>query len=336
MLRIFSLIVVISVALAGCSSAPKKGGKPDWVDGNSAKYSNTMYLTGRGQAGGLAVAQDRARSDLAKILEVQVQERSSDTTTFKSSTFGDMTQSQGSLDVSRQVKTQTRKVVKGIQIADTWKDSSGQYHALAVLSRMQAGNAMKKEIEQFDGSTRSYINKAKQSNDSLAKMAYIFRALEAQTQRHAIQQMLQVVDSSGKGVPSPFNLGELTAELDAAARSMKFKTSAIGDETGQTQPILAGALSKAQFSESADGGDFTLEGNLKMNPGVEREGWLWVRATYSVRMLDSKGGVRGNKHWSYKISAQEQSTATMRLMEKITKTLDDELAGTIIGFAISQ
>jgi len=59
-------IVAVGFSLFGCASAPSI---PDWVNGKSAKYPDSQYLVGRGQAGAQEEARNRARTDLAKILE---------------------------------------------------------------------------------------------------------------------------------------------------------------------------------------------------------------------------------------------------------------------------
>ena len=65
-------VAIILASLLACSgTTTKSSGEPDWVSGNSSKYSNQQYLLGRGQADDVATAEDRARADLAKIFVVK-------------------------------------------------------------------------------------------------------------------------------------------------------------------------------------------------------------------------------------------------------------------------
>ena len=130
------LWIVVGVSLFGCASAPST---PDWVNGKSAKYPDNQYLVGRGQADAQEDARNRARADLAKILEVGVSAKSSDVTTFTSD-GGGKTESQ----VSRNIVTRTDQIVRGIQIPEGWQDpQTKSYYALAVLPRSQAAMALR-------------------------------------------------------------------------------------------------------------------------------------------------------------------------------------------------
>jgi len=127
--------IVVGVSLFGCASAPST---PDWVNGKSAKYPDNQYLVGRGQADAQEDARNRARADLAKILEVGVSAKSSDVTSFSSGAEGAKTESQ----VSRSIVTRTEQIVRGIQIPETWQDpQTKSTYALAVLPRSQAAAA---------------------------------------------------------------------------------------------------------------------------------------------------------------------------------------------------
>src|SRR5262249_50341955 len=105
-------IVASSVTLFACASAPTT---PDWVSGKSSKYPDNQYLVGRGQADTQEDARNRARADLAKILEVAVSARSTDVTSFTSEGGGKV-ESQ----VSRNITTRTDQIVRGIQIPEFW------------------------------------------------------------------------------------------------------------------------------------------------------------------------------------------------------------------------
>ena len=59
-------IFAASACLSGCASI--RTDAPDWVTGKSAKYPDSRFLIGRGQADSLEDARNRARADLAKML----------------------------------------------------------------------------------------------------------------------------------------------------------------------------------------------------------------------------------------------------------------------------
>jgi len=119
---------------AGCA-AIRGDVPPDWVAGKSAQYPDARYLLGRGQALDQEDARNRARADLAKILETSVKVETSDVTRYASSALeGDKARLES--EVSRQIVTRTEKIIQGIQIAELWQDPrTRMHHALAILPR---------------------------------------------------------------------------------------------------------------------------------------------------------------------------------------------------------
>jgi len=78
---VFSLAFSSALIFSGCASLgdnDQEGARPDWIDGSSSHYPRMKYIIGRGQAEELAVAQDRARANIAKTFQVNVHERSTD------------------------------------------------------------------------------------------------------------------------------------------------------------------------------------------------------------------------------------------------------------------
>src|SRR3569833_2619063 len=69
---------LLGLSLLGCAGSARQEGKapPDWVNGESARYSASQYLLGRGADAQLDNAKDRARADLAQTFEVAVSEES--------------------------------------------------------------------------------------------------------------------------------------------------------------------------------------------------------------------------------------------------------------------
>ena len=154
----------------------------------------TSIWSGAGQADVQEDARNRARADLAKILEVGVSAKSSDVTTFTSE-GGGKTESQ----VSRSIVTRTDQIVRGIQIPETWQDpQTKSTYALAVLPRSQAAMGLRADIDRLDAATQGYVQGARSAPDLLAQVASASRALDSQRERDAVQRTLQVIDVTGQ------------------------------------------------------------------------------------------------------------------------------------------
>jgi hypothetical protein len=319
--------VAVGVSLFGCASAPST---PDWVNGKSAKYPDNQYLVGRGQADAQEEARNRARADLAKILEVGVSAKSTDVTSFSSGPAGG-TESK----VSRSIETRTEQIVRGIQIPEGWQDpQTKSYYALAVLPRSQAAIGLRADIERLDAATRGYVVQARSAPDLLAQVASASRALDSQRERDAVQRTLQVIDVTGRGVEPEYNTGQLAADLAAILKRVRMKPLAPGSQ--ELERMLSAALSSAGFvPEAGEDAPYVLFGSLQLDDLGVINGWYWMRGTLEVQLAEKASGkVRGNKRWEIKTSSPQKPTAQRRALDEADATLKRELRPTILGFAV--
>ena len=332
-------VAIILASLLACSgTTTKSSGEPDWVSGNSSKYSNQQYLLGRGQADDVATAEDRARADLAKIFVVKVNVADVDKQKFTSTTSSTETEgkpvSEFSSEVSRTIVTSTDKILKGVQIADIWKDQTKQtVNALAILSRKQAATGIKREISRLDDLTRLSIEEAGNAKESLEKVAYARRAVIAQQERLAHQKSLQIIDSSGRGLPAKYQLAELIIDYEKLLPRVRIKPVVLGDNQDIIASALPAALSSAGFSVTdSDDAEYVMEVNLKLADTFEKESWFWGRGLLIITLLDRQNIVHGKKEWPIKVSAREQAQVMMRAERKADDILQQDLLATMVGF----
>lgn len=326
------LIILAGLVLGGCAATTQT--KPDWVDARSKDYPTERYLIGRGEAERQAPARDRARADLAKIFQVAVVEQSSDIIKYSSHGIGRDAVKQLESEASRDIETRTEQVLSGIDIADIWQDPQDKsYHALAVLDRLQTGNRLRQEINQLDDVTDQYIGVAKNTPDLITRIGAASRAVQTQIQRDSSQRILKIVDRSGVGVIPKYNLGKLVTDRDALVKRLTITPKVSQDGVGGLERILAGALASAGFSPRSNNADYILDANLETQPIEDKEGWMWVRASLDINLLDTKTGQsRGSYRWDIKESAQTEASAKQRVKDKLDQLLKDELKQTIISF----
>jgi len=329
------LSVMLLTHLLACSSTGSKpGSEPDWVSGNSSKYSNQRYLLGRGQADDTATAEDRARADLAKIFVVNVNVADIDKQKFSSSTAGEQSTSEFTSEVSRTIVTSTDKMLKGVQIADIWKDETSKtVHALAALPRQQASQAIREEISRLDSLTRLSIEAAANAQDPLDKIAYARRAVIAQQERLGHQQALQIIDTSGRGDPSEYDVAKLITDYEKLLPRVRIRPVMLGENEGIVASALPAALSSAGFTVTDNGeADYIMEVTLKLADTFQKEGWYWGRGVLLMNLRDQQNTVLGQKEWPIKASAREQSEVMIRVERKADDILHKELLSTMVGF----
>lgn len=328
---IFSLLIN-----AGCAS--KGSLQPDWVNNSSSKYPAAKYIRGKGQANYQAVARDRARADLAKVFKVRIQEQSKDSSHFDRQSQNGKTSLKLSSNTSRNISTHTDQIISGIEIADTWQDKTRkQFHVLAVLDRMKAGNILRDNINHLDEVTSNAIRRAKKDNNLLRKIALAHTALQAQLERQIYNQQLKIVDYSGRGLDDPYDLATLASDRAALLQRVSIQTKISADPLGGLAGIVKGAVSAAGFSNlSGAKAKYILDAKLRIHENRDTQGWYWQRGTLeiSLRRATSRQ-VQGTQRWNIKASAQDQAISKERVRDQINKILKKELRQTIISFGIT-
>ncbi|NOZ38420.1 MAG: hypothetical protein GXP11_10255 [Gammaproteobacteria bacterium] len=330
---LFPFLIFGLLINAGCAS--KGPIQPDWVNGNSSKYPPAKYISGKGQAEYQALARDRARADLAKVFEVRIQEQSEDSSQSSRQTQDGKIRLSLSNNASREIRSQTDQIIAGIEIADTWQDKiSKQFHVLAVLDRIKAGNILRDNINRLDDITANAIRRARQNDNLLRKIALAHTALQAQLKRQIYNQQLKIVEYSGRGLNSPYDLATLTSDRETLLQRLTIRTKISADPLGGLAGIVKGAVSAAGFSNLSDAkAEYILDAKLKLNETRGTQGWYWQRGTLEISLRQAAGQqVQGSKRWNIKASAQDRATSKKRARDQIDNILKQELGQTIIGF----
>lgn len=322
------LPVLAAALLTACASTPQR---PDWVDGMSADYPQQGFLLGRGQADSQAEAADRARADLAKIFAVQVNATSSDTQEYQALNES----GQSSLAVSRSVTTHTDQLLRGVEISDYWQDPASQnWHALAVLSRLKAGQGLRQDIAALDARTRGLLQQAK-SGEQFHRIALVSQALLAQQQRADLNRTLQAVEITGRGVMPQWNTGELAAQRSALMAQIRITPHGSGDNADAVRAMLGAALAKAGITV-APSALYTMDASLDYSTLPARDDWHWVRGTLQVTLHDAKGNALGVERWELKASATDAPTAKRRFLDVAAEKLEKDIEATLVGFALGE
>jgi hypothetical protein len=325
-----AMIVLICLVLGvGCAKSPVG---PDWLTAEPADYSAARYLTGRGQGETAGLARDRARADLAKVFEVAVRESSSDSLQWLEGSVGkDGLQS----SISRDIHLQTSQILNGVEIVQTWRgENGGDYHALAVLDRLQAGNRLRAEIAALDAETAQNIIRARSQDALPEKISAAYNALYAQLQRRHPQKMLRIVDGTGLGLPPKYSLAELKSDFESLLDRWQIGLAVGKDELGGTSDLLAGALGNAGIRHLADGtqAEYLLRADLDSDKFTAGDGWNWVRGTLRVSLLETaSGNVIGSHQWSYKSSALQPAMAETRARDELADLLARDLLKVLVG-----
>lgn len=318
--------------LPGCASKPVT---PDWIAGDSAQYSSAQYLIGRGQAATQEEAKDRARADVAKIFQVAVVASSEDVQRAKSDSSGTV-QYEG--QASRRISTRTDQIIRGIRIAELWQDpATKDYHALAVLPRLQTAASLRQQISQLDEATGSHIEQSRKNSDLFLKIAAASLAVESEQERGSLQKSLQIVDLTGRGSESQWNSAKLKSDLDELLKRVRIASQVSADSTPDLAAVVSGALANAGFMiETGQNPDFVLQARMVLDDLGLQAGWYWQRGVLEISLSEAATGrVRGTRRWTVKSSAPDRESAAKRALNQADAILKRELRTEIIDMVNS-
>ncbi len=328
------ILLFVLLLLTACAKEPVT---PDWIRGEPAAYSSERYLLGRGQGETVGLARDRARADLAKIFAVKIREQSSDQLIWQQGGEG----LQGlQTSVSRHIQAQTDQLIEGVQIAETWQaETGGDYHALAVLDRLQAGNRLRNRINELDTETTQQIAQARRESTLPEQVAAARGALLAQLKRSQDQKLLTVVDRTGTGIKPKYQLAELKNDFDQLLDRWTIAPLVQADDLGELQELLAGALGNAGVLHQSreQDADYLLIGDLDSQGLDAADGWHWLRGVLTVSLRETgSDSVLGSHQWPFKVSSRQAEMVQIRARQELAEILDRELFEVLIGFGQAQ
>ncbi|MFA5370894.1 MAG: LPP20 family lipoprotein [Sideroxydans sp.] len=332
-LSTFAACALIPVFLSGCASQPTV---PDWVTADSAQYPSGQYLIGRGQATTQEEAKDRARADIAKVFQVAVVVSNEDIQRSKSASSGEAQYEEQS---SRHISTRTDTIINGIQITELWHDpANASYHVLAVLPRLQTAASLRQQIGELDQATRKHIERSRTEDDQFMQIAAASHALEAQQEREVLQHNLQVVDSTGRGLPAQWSSAQLRSDLGKLLQRISIAPRVAADAPDGLREMVAGALAQAGFIlDTGEHPAFVVQASLKLDDLGLQEGWYWQRGNLEITLSETANKrIRGTRQWRIKGNALNKDGATLRAMNQADAILKKGLGSAIINMAITR
>ncbi|MGH7230633.1 MAG: LPP20 family lipoprotein [Nitrospiraceae bacterium] len=237
-------VLMLLAASQGCGWSGRSAG-PRWINGSSQDYPADLYLLGVGQADSQPVAAERAYGAVAKIFKAEVAAQSREWESFLVMERRGQPNTERRLTLDHITKVSTDKVLENISIIDTWHDrKSGQYYALAGTNRAQAATALVEQIAELDRAVETEVGESRQTQDKLAKVRNLRRAVKNLIVRDAYNGDLRVVRPSGRGIDPAYRVPELTAELEQfLAASLMVGVEVIGEQSELTrQAVIEGLI----------------------------------------------------------------------------------------------
>lgn len=347
------LLGVMVAWLDGCARFGHSSG-PSWIDGASHEYPSDQYLIGVGQAESRTAAAERAYAAVAKIFKAQVNAQSRDWESFL------LLENRGKASTERRVtldqitNVSTDKMLENVRIMDTWFDRrTGQHYAMAGMNRAQAATAVLERIAELDGTVETEIKESRQTQDKLARVRHIRRAVKNLVLREAYNADLRVIRPTGHGIDPAYRVAELTAELEkfltaslvigvevAGEQAESVRRAVIEGLVREGLPVTARRVGSEPTPGGVDSGKLTellVRGTVRLwdvdvpDPEFRYVRWCSEFVIVEIgtqRMVGavSRGGREGH------LTGGEAVAKALRVMQQeLTSDLAKTLAGYVYG-----
>lgn len=290
-------LAVAAALMSACggSSVHKSssgGSRPQWVEGESPRWTRAQNVLGVGSGDDEQSASDRARGEISRVFSSAV---SVDTIVDESETTvnqGGRTNTSFSQAVAQNVQTASKKMLEGTEVVERWKDSStGRYYALAILNKGKALSAVAERTAAVDADALQWKTRLDAAGDKFerakaaAKLAALLKGrLDLENDRRVL---------GGGPLASTVDASAAKAAASKALAALDVVVIASGDnadevETGIVTGLAASGM-MAKRGNAGDKGDLVVESRSAASPvegGDAR--WKWSRATATVTLKDGR------------------------------------------------
>lgn len=281
--------LAVALAPAAAPAADLRGGRPDWLSGDSLEWPSSLYVTGVGQADQRSTAEERARAELARVFSTKVVARTQALEEERSAKVGAASEVRHQAVRTDDVRTSTSRELVGVRIAASWEDpQTRQQYALAVLDRREAAGRVQAELDRIDAELLE-LRPRLAGPARLEAASAAFRCRELVRARAPLATDLALITPRSPPAPVPALEGDVRAALSRVVVAVEV----LGDPDGKVSGGVAKALGALGLTPS---GSPDVEADLVV--GVEvgfedlgrREGWYVVRGAANVTVRDERGG----------------------------------------------
>ena len=321
MLRASILLCFTLLLLAGCASQSQ----PDWLQGESDLFPASRYLTALGEGDNGQTAADRALANLARILAVDVNEQSSDSSLAELRTEDGRTVTRNEQTVSRELTLRGEQLLEGARISERWQREDGREFALATLDRQATARLLEGDIRLLAGRVDDLVRFANGgAGNPVAALQSLQQAVTSQLQAEALNRKLRVVNDDS--IALAFTSAELIDQLRTALAMMPVSIEA---NRATLRAQLESAVSQLGI-RVADQAHFVVRAELDVTPIQKIQGWYWIRGAYVLSLQDG-ATVLSQQRYPIKVSATDTAMVRQRMRDVVDTTLPENLFGLFAG-----
>jgi TolB-like protein len=212
---------------------------PDWVlNKEHPSFPQGRFLVGVGFSDRTSTSADEsARSNLAKTLNVRIRSTMKDVSTTEK------------IHVESVIETEVDTVLRGVEIKEGWLDQSkGVYYSLAVVERNKAASSIQARISEIESALQMNLNdgiEAENRADVIAALSHYqlgyLRALDLPPLKNARHIIISSKENSG---PHHIRAGEFESRIRGIVHNLNLATVSgdrqiVKTRKGVAEPLVA-------------------------------------------------------------------------------------------------
>ena len=280
--RILLLVLLLVLFASGCG----KSTSPPMMNDKSPDFQETRFLAAEGIGNTKTDARRQALAELSSIFESRVQ---SQTTSFASSSLGPDNMELFEKTIKSQIRVISSVRLEGAKIGKVWQDeATGNFHALAILNRMDAGKNWSRDLERLDNRLRAEAIALETIIGKLPRMAALNSVMSLALERHAIESRMMVIN-----YPAPeleLDLAKMTSELALIQSKLRFYIDITGEHGTIAGKFLSRTLTQngILITLNMDEADAWVMGQGEVTPmSLANPKIVFVRATGDVEVFET-------------------------------------------------
>jgi len=221
---ILCLALMFSSCAAPADAAPmaKKGGIPDWaLSGEMAQYPKALYWTAPGSGDNLVSASDKARSEVAAQIKVQIKS----VTTSSEAEFSGSDREYYASAFQTTVQSLVDQTIQGIEIAKTQK-AGNIYYAYAVLEKDAYLGGLLSELQDYASQLTTLYDDAESlldKGDIFPGIENLADALEIAPEIYPRQNFYNALTDRNFNLPSHLQGAALLSHIRSTLSSVKLE-----------------------------------------------------------------------------------------------------------------
>jgi hypothetical protein len=329
--KLFYIVAIIPFLMASTYSFAEM--KRDWVDGKSISYPEHQYLVGVGYGNTREIAERNSYAAISRIFSTDITSINKDYEKYSQvrSEGQNKTKDENEINIEQFIEITTKRVLENVTIAETWFDSKEKvYYVLAVIEREKAGNSLKEQIHSLDSQIEEMIKKSRNTMDKIQKIRSLKAAIKGLIQREACNANLRVINLSGQGIDSPFNLAELDNDLNSFLKNdFSIGVEVTGEKGGRVEVAIIEGLNKQGLLIVKKGQpeDLIVKGEIEFSEAyIHNPMFKFVRWTANFKLIDkSTDRIIG----SITRSGKEGHLTVIEAKERALKTLQEDIVSEV-------